>query len=263
MGGNSDVKLINEKGIRLDGRTVNDVRPVTIKAGVLDNAPGSAYVELGRNKVIVGVYGPREVFPKHKADPYKAVLRCIYRMAPFSTDEHGRTRPNRRSIEISKVSREALENVILTHLYPKTSIEIFIEILESHGSTRVAGVTAAAVALANAGVPMKDLPVGVSVGKIGGQIAVDMMKEEDNFGQSDTAMVFRPGNGDILLLQMDGKLTRAEFEKTLDMGFEAAKGIHKKQVAALTSLYESEMKETEAEAASEKSASPAGASASA
>lgn len=245
MGGDSNMKLIDEKGIRLDGRKVGDTRPVTITAGPLENAPGSAYLEWGKNKVLVGVYGPREVFPKHRADPYKAVLRCIYRMAPFSTDEHGRTRPNRRSIEISKVSREALENVMLTHLFPKTSIEIFIEILESHGSTRVAGITAAGVALATAGIPLKEIPVAVSVGKINDQVAVDMMKEEDNFGQADTAMAFRPGNGDVLLLQMDGILTRDEFEQTLDLGLEAARDVHKKQVAALTKLYEEKAKGSE------------------
>jgi len=234
----SSVMPLFVNGKRLDGRKADEMREVTISAGVLNKADGSAFLELGKNKVLAAVYGPREVFPKHQTDPYKAVVRCIYRMAPFSTEEHGRTRPNRRSIEISKVIRETFENVIVREIYPKTAIEIYIEILEANGSTRVAGLTAASVALANAGIPMKDLPIGVSVGKIDNQIAVDMMKEEDNYGQADMPMAIKPTTGEILLLQMDGKMTKAEFEKAVDMAFKAAAGVHEKQIAALKSYYE-------------------------
>ncbi len=237
VGGESPIPLF-VNGKRLDGRSPDDMREVSIVAGPLNKADGSAYLELGKNKVLVGVFGPREVFPKHQTDPYKAVVRCIYRMAPFSTEEHGRTRPNRRSIEISKVIREVFENVIVREIYPKTAIEIYIEILESNGSTRVAGLTAASVALANAGIPMKDLPVAVSVGKIDGKIAVDMMKEEDNFGQADMPIAIKPTTGEILLLQMDGKMTGEEFAKAIDMAFKASVGVHEKQIAALKSYYE-------------------------
>jgi len=225
-------------GKRLDGRRPDEMREVSITAGPLVKADGSAYLELGKNKVLAAVFGPREVFPKHKTDPYKAVVRCIYRMAPFSTEEHGRTRPNRRSIEISKVIREVFENVIVREIYPKTAIEIYIEILESNGSTRVAGLTAASVALANAGIPMRDLPVGVSVGKIDGKVVIDMMKDEDNYGQADMPLAIKPTTGEVLLIQMDGKMTRAEFEQALDMAFKTASEVHEKQVAALKDYYE-------------------------
>lgn len=237
MGTPSDQPLI-VGGKRLDGRAMDELRPMTIEAGVLNRANGSAYLTLGRNKVMAAVYGPKEVFPKHATDPYKAVVRCRYLMAPFSTDDHGRSGPNRRSREISKVVREAFENVVISEVYPKTAIEVYIEILESHGSTRVAGLTAAAVALANAGIPMRDIPVGVSIGKIDGKVAVDMMKEEDNFGQADMPMAIKPSTNEIVLLQMDGKMTRAEFELALEMAFAKVNEIHEKQVAALKSYYD-------------------------
>jgi exosome complex component RRP41 len=245
MGGNNGMQLIIN-GKRLDGRAVDELREIKMFAGILNKADGSGYIEWGRNKVLAAVYGPREVVPKHETDPYRAVVRARYLMAPFSTlEEHGRGGPNRRSIEISKVVREVFENVIISENYPKTAIDIFIEILEGHGSTRCVGINAASLALATAGIPLRDIPVAVSVGKIDGTIAVDMAKEEDNFGESDVAVAIAPNSGDILLLQMDGKLTREEVSRAFDLIYNAAKEISAKQIAALKALYSAQKENIE------------------
>jgi len=69
MGGKEpSVVLLDENGIRSDGRKVDETRKVTIKAGVLKNANGSAYIEFGANKILAGVFGPRDVHPKHLAN---------------------------------------------------------------------------------------------------------------------------------------------------------------------------------------------------
>src|SRR3990167_5657268 len=149
-----------KNGKRCDGRGFEDLRPIIVKAGVLKQASGSAYVEWGRNKVYAAVYGPHEVFPKHMTNNYKALINARYIMAPFSgLDDH------RRSIEISKVAKHVFENVVLTNLFPKTMIDVHMEVMQSDGGTRVASITAASVALADAGIPMRDLVCGVSVGK--------------------------------------------------------------------------------------------------
>ncbi|MEM3431518.1 MAG: exosome complex exonuclease Rrp41 [Candidatus Micrarchaeia archaeon] len=236
MGGNSEVPLI-VNGKRLDGRGLEDLRPITIEAGVLNRANGSAYLTWGKNKVLAAVYGPREVFPKHETNLYGSIVRCRYMMAPFSTEEHGRAGPNRRSREISKVMKEAFESVVIKEVYPKTAIDIYVDILEGQGSTRVAGLTAAAVALANAGIPMKDIPIGVSVGKIDNKIAVDMMKEEDNFGQADMPLAINPTTGEVILLQMDGKMTRDEFIHALELAFAKVPEIREKQIEALREFF--------------------------
>ena len=108
--GKSDIKLI-KNGKRLDGRKADELRPIKIEAGVLDNADGSCYLEWGGNKVIAGVYGPRECLPRHTASPYKARLTYRYNMVPFSVDDRKRPGPDRRSTEISKISEEALSKV--------------------------------------------------------------------------------------------------------------------------------------------------------
>ena len=103
-----------KNGKRLDGRSPTDLRKIKIEAFVLKNADGSAYIEWGNNKIIAGVYGPKEALPKHVQDPEKAIIKCRYQMSPFSSlEDHGRSGPNRRSIEISKVTKEVFENVVM------------------------------------------------------------------------------------------------------------------------------------------------------
>lgn len=66
---NQTRNLIDENGRRTDGRTADELREVKITVGVVKNADGSAFIEFGKNKIIVVVYGPREVHPKHMALP--------------------------------------------------------------------------------------------------------------------------------------------------------------------------------------------------
>ena len=229
--------IINGK--RVDGRSVEDLRNVRIETNVLNEADGSAFVEWGGNKVICGVYGPRECIPRHEASPYRALIKCRYSMSPFaSLEEHGRSGPNRRSIELSKVIGEVFENVIIAEAFPKTQIDIYIDVLQAEGGTRVAAITAAAVALANAGIPMKDMVSGISVGKIDDHLVVDLGKAEDNYGQSDIPIAFAHRTKDILLLQMDGLLTKEEFVKVLEMAEKGAEKVHELQSGALKKNYE-------------------------
>jgi exosome complex component RRP41 len=226
-------------GKRLDGRSLGELRPIKIVARVLNDADGSAYVEWGKNKILAGVYGPSECIPRHEQSLYRSVVKCRYSMAPFSgAEEHGRSGPSRRSRELSKVIKEAFENVIISENFPKTQIEIFIEVLQSDGGTRCAAVTAAAVALADAGIPMKDLIAAVAVGKVDGQMAIDLGKEEDNYGESDMPIAFSPRTGEMLLFQMDGLLTRDELQKGLAMAREAVRKVHEIQVEAIKKVYE-------------------------
>ncbi|VVB99986.1 Exosome complex component Rrp41 [uncultured archaeon] len=240
MGGNAANKpKLLTNGKRVDGRGVNDLRDVKIVARVLNDADGSAYIEWGKNRILAGVYGPQECIPRHDQSLYRAVVKCRYNMAPFSgAEEHGRSGPNRRSKELSKVIKEAFENVIISENFPKTQIAIYVEVLQSDGGTRCAAVTAAAVALADAGIPMKDLIGAVAICKIDGEMAVDPGKEEDNFGESDMPIAFSQRTGEMLLFQMDGLLTKDELVRGVSMAKEASRKIHEIQVAAIKKVYE-------------------------
>jgi exosome complex component RRP41 len=235
---NTDIKLF-ENGKRLDGRKPDEMRKIKIEAGVLHRAEGSCYLEWGDNKVIAAVYGPREAIPRHTQNPLRAIVNARYNMAAFSVDERKRPGPDRRSREISKVISEALLNVILVEKFPRASIDVNIEVLDAEAGTRCAGLTAAAVALVDAGIPMKDIPVACAAGKIEDQVVLDLGKDEDNYGSADLPVAISPRTSEILLLQMDGHLTLDEFDKALDLAIKGCHMISDLQKKAIMEKYQS------------------------
>ncbi len=233
------IVLVNEEGIRTDGRKITDLRPIKLEVGILGNADGSAYIEQGKNKILAAVYGPREAHPRHLALPDKALLRCRYHMAPFSVEERKSPAPSRREIELSKVIRESLEPAIFLEKFPRTSIDIFIEVLQADGGTRCAGVTVASLALADAGIPMRDLIVACAAGKVGDQIVVDLNDVEDKEGEADVPVAYMPSFDAISLLQMDGQLTTEEFQQAVTLALDGCKQIYALQKEALKAKYQS------------------------
>jgi len=251
----SKVRLIGEDGHRLDGRMPNELRPIRFDVGVLENATGSTYVEWGKNKILAAVYGPREVHPRHLALPDRALLRCRYHMAPFSTSERKSPAPSRREVELSKVITEALASAVFLEMFPRTTIDVFIEVLQSSGGTRCAGIAAASLALADAGIPLADLVAACAAGKADGQIVLDLMDEEDQLGEADVPVAFMPRSGSVALLQMDGQLSPEELQKTFNLAVEGCKRVYELQREALKQKYtavKEEVEETEGKSTEKK-----------
>ena len=238
MGGrDTDVVLLDENGIRCDGRKVNETRKVTIKAGVLKNADGSAYIEFGDNKILAGVFGPRDVHPKHMANTDTGILRCRYHMSPFSVTERKNPAPSRREIEISKVIKEALEPALILDQFPRTAVDVFIEILQADGGSRCAALDAASVALADAGIPMRDMVCACAAGKVADTVVLDVNNEEDQAGQADMPVGYMPNLDKITLIQLDGVLTPDEYKKCVETAIDGCKQVYEIQKKALTDKF--------------------------
>jgi exosome complex component RRP41 len=240
-------KLIDKKGIRGDGRKADELRPLKLQVGVLPNADGSAYIEHGKNKILAAAYGPREMHPKHLAQSDRMVLRARYHMAPFSVQERKSPAPSRREVELSKVIKESLEPALFLELYPRTGVDVFIEVLQADGGTRCASITAAALAIADAGVPMRDLVVACAAGKVEDQVILDLYDAEDKLGSADVPVAYMPNLNAITLLQMDGILAPDEFEKAVNMAMDGCKKIYEMQKEALKTKYMVTTKETDKE----------------
>jgi len=241
-------KLIDKKGLRLDGRKPEELRPVKLEVGVIPNADGSAYVEHGKNKILAAVYGPREVHPKHLSLQDRAVLKCRYHMAPFSVQERKSPAPSRREVELSKVIKESLEPAVFLEYYPRTMVDVFVEVLQADGGTRCASITAAALALADSGIPMRDLVVACAAGKVDDTIVLDLMDTEDKLGAADVPVALMPNLNAITLLQMDGILTHEEFESAVNLALEGCRKIYTIQKEALKTKYVSVSEENKEEA---------------
>jgi len=241
-------KLIDKKGLRLDGRKPEELRPVKLEVGVIPNADGSAYIEHGKNKILAAVYGPREVHPKHLSLQDRTVLKCRYHMAPFSVQERKSPAPSRREVELSKMIKESLEPAVFLEYYPRTMVDVFVEVLQADGGTRCASITAAALALADSGIPMRDLVVACAAGKVDDTIVLDLMDTEDKLGAAGVPVALMPNLNAITLLQMDGILTHEEFESAVNLATEGCRKIYAMQKEALKTKYVSISEENKEEA---------------
>jgi exosome complex component RRP41 len=224
-------------GKRLDGRLPEELRPIEMRLDVVSRANGSALVKFGKTVVVASVYGPRALYPRYLQESETGILRCRYNMAPFSVDDRKSPGPDRRSIELSKVIRLALEPAIFLEDFPKATIDVFVEILQADGSTRVTAINAASLALASAGIPMKDLVAACSVGKIDDTLIVDLNGKEDNNSESDVAFAILPSKEKVSLLQMDGNLTQEELSKLIKLATDSCKKIYEIQKKVLKEKY--------------------------
>ncbi len=207
---------------RFDGRKFDEMRQVEAKVGVIRNADGSAYFRIGKTIAYAAVYGPRDLFPKFMQDPEKGILRCNYNMMPFSgSGERVKPGPSRRSKEISYVTQNALHPVVNLEDFPNAVVDVFIELSQTDAGSRCAGICAASMAMADAGIIMKDLVAAVSVGIVDGQILLDLDYEEESYEKGDVAdipLAMVPSTGQFTLLQMDGKIKKPDLMKALELG---------------------------------------------
>lgn len=221
---------------RSDGRKVDEIRPMKAEVGVVPNADGSAKFSFGNTIAMAAVYGPKEMHPQHKQDPEKGTLRCNYNMISFSVSDRIRPGPSRRSREISKITSWAIEPVLMIKKYPNMVIDVHIDIIQADASTRCAGINAAALALAHAGIPMKDMVSSVSIGKLDKQIVVDVDKHEEDWEEGEGATdipVTLTHSGGITHLQLDGKINKKELKEALEVAKKAAAKVYEVQKKAL------------------------------
>lgn len=228
---------------RHDGRKWDEPRKITAKAGVIPQADGSAFFQIGHSTAYAAVYGPQELHPKHMQQPKTGILRCSYNMQPFSgPGSRGRPGPNRRSKEISMVIENAISPVVDLSEYPNTVVDVFVEFVETDAGSRCAAICAAAIALADAGITMKDTVVSMAVGHINGNILVDLDGEEEHAeGEvADIPIAVIPSTGEITLLQMDGITDSGLLLKAIKDGKDAVARIAEIQRQALLDRYNDE-----------------------
>ncbi|RMD45711.1 exosome complex exonuclease Rrp41 [Candidatus Pacearchaeota archaeon] len=222
---------------RFDGRAFDEVRPIRAEVGIIPSADGSAVFETGGTRAIAVVRGPRTLHPQHMQNPQKGILRVSYGMMPFSVWDRIRPGPSRRSEEISKVTEWALSSVVDLSEFPNTVVDVFIQIPQADAGTRVAGINAAAMALADAGIPMREMISAIAVGKVDKTLIVDVNKMEEDFsegeGSTDIPMAFTSRRKNIALLQLDGKISTDELKKAIEMGKVACEKVLEAQVEAL------------------------------
>ena len=225
---------------RIDNRNFDETRPIEAKVGIISRADGSAMFKIGDTIAYAAVYGPRNLYPKFLQNPEKGILRVNYNMMPFSgSGERIRPGGNRRSKEISMVTEKAILPVLDLSEYPNAVVDVFIELPQTDAGTRCAGICAAAMALADAGITMKDLVSSVAVGCIDGTILADLCYDEEAFeGKvADVPVAVLPNSGKITLLQMDGEISKENLIKAIKLAKKVCSRIYEMQKKALKDKY--------------------------
>jgi len=227
---------------REDGRKANELRPITARVGVVPNADGSALFAFGGTIAIAAVYGPRQLHPQHMQDPSTGILRCTYDLLSFSVYDRKRPGPSRRSQEISKVTQWALSPALYLKDFPNQVVDVQIYILQADAGTRTAGINAASMALAHAGIPMRDLICSLAIGKLDKDIVADITKVEEDFeggeGATDFAIAKLANTDEFTLMQMDGKIQPERVDEVMEMASALCKEVSEAQKKALKEVVE-------------------------
>lgn len=229
---------------RKDNRKFDETRQIEARVGVIKRADGSAYFRIGNTIAYAAVYGPRNLYPRFLQNPTRGILRCSYNMMPFSSrGERVRPGGSRRSREISLVTANALLPVLDLEEYPNSVVDVFIELIQTEAGSRCAGICAASMALADAGLRMKDLVAAVSVGRVDDKLVVDLDYSEESYEDgpvADIPVAVLPNSGKISLLQMDGQVPKEDLKKLIDMAKKTCRKIYDIQKDALKKKYTGE-----------------------
>ncbi|CEI58550.1 polyribonucleotide nucleotidyltransferase [Candidatus Portiera aleyrodidarum] len=228
------INKIFETNKRLDGRALKSIRSLSIQLGILPSAHGSALFTRGDTQALIaitlGSLREAQLIEGLEEERYENLM-FHYNFPPFSVGEIGFIGlPKRREIGHGNLAKRAVSGVLSKEDFPY-SIRIVSEITESNGSSSMASVCGASLALMDAGVPLTYTVAGVAMGLITKQekylIITDIVGDEDNFGEMDLK-VAGTRNG-ITALQMDIKtqkgINKEIIQLTLNQALEARKNI--------------------------------------
>ncbi len=219
---------IVSSGTRIDGRGLDEIRPITCEVGVLPRAHGSAVFTRGETQALVAVtLGTKEdaqIIDDISEESYERFM-LHYNFPPFSTGEVKRLGPpGRREIGHGHLAKRAIEPVIPPEDEFPYAIRVVSDILESNGSSSMATVCGSTLSLMDAGVPIKKPVSGIAMGLISyngtNTILTDILGEEDHYGDMDFKVA---GTKDgITALQMDIKIAGVDADM-LTIALEKAK----------------------------------------
>ena len=175
---------------------------------------------------MAAVFGPKEVEQRSLMDADRAIVRCEYSMATFSTGERRRRgKADRRATEISMAIKNTLEQTIMLELMPRTQIDVYIQVLQADGGTRCASINAAFLALADAGIPMRDIVCACAGGYLDNTVLLDMNYLEDSGGGPDVVVALHPSLDKMVLLQSDNRISLETFEEVTSLASDGCRAI--------------------------------------
>lgn len=238
---------------RIDGRRRDQIRPVKVTRGFTKHAEGSVLIEMGDTKVICTASIEEKVPPFLKGKGTGWVT-AEYAMLPRATHDRSpresvKGKQGGRTLEIQRLVGRALRAVIDTGRLGERTIWIDCDVIQADGGTRTASITGSFIALADAVAvlrkkdlvkvnPLTDYLAAISIGKVGGQVMVDLAYEEDSHAEVDLNLVMT-GAGQYVEVQGTAEKTpfnKKDMDEFLDLGWGAIRELVELQKSLIGSL---------------------------
>lgn len=246
--------MISDTGTtRFDGRRANQVRPVRITRNFIKHAEGAVLIEMGDTKVICTA-SVEEKVPPFLKDKGKGWITAEYAMLPRATHERSareavRGKQGGRTLEIQRLVGRALRAVTDMTQTGERTVWIDCDVIQADGGTRTAAITGAFIALADAfavlkkkalvkRLPLTDYLAAISVGRVGGEVMVDLAYQEDSSAEVDLNLVMT-GKGRYVEVQGTAERTpfgKEDMDQFLRMGWKAIEDLIKIQKDLVGSL---------------------------
>ncbi|KAJ3510340.1 hypothetical protein NLJ89_g4739 [Agrocybe chaxingu] len=210
-----------------------ELRSIDIDLGQQGQADGSAVITHGLTHVLVSVFGPREAKMRSQTMHDRANINVEVSVAAFSTgDRRKRSRGDKRILEFAATIKSTFEPVVQTGLYPRSQIDIFIQVVQQDGGLLQACINGTTLALMSAGIPMLDFVCAVSGGVHSTHPLLDLTTLEENDVPNVTIAVM-PKTRKVSLVTMETRLHVDRFEEVFRVATEAAVVIHEEMKAAI------------------------------
>ncbi|KAL1924603.1 uncharacterized protein VTP21DRAFT_4257 [Calcarisporiella thermophila] len=216
-------------------RRPEDIRPIFLKTGLINQANGSAYIEMNQTKIACGVYGPRQ--SKRPSFSGKGKLNCEVKFSTFSCPKRRGHQQDAQEKELSAFLTQALSPAVRLELFPKSTVDIFIHILQNDGTAScLAGcITAASVALADAGVEMVDMVAACSACFINDTIYMDCSLQEESHVTGSLVVAYMPTLRELTHVWQEGQVTLERTEQAVEQCIGACTKIARVMRTALMS----------------------------
>ncbi len=224
---------VSPAGLRRDGRRPRESRRLRCSFAPAAQCDGSAYLELGCNKVLAVVHGPRAPLRRSQGQFDRCALRCAYSLAPFARTEHRRVHArDRRNEQVALQIQRTFESVEQTQLFPKSEIFISVQVLQADGGEVAAAINAVTLALLDAGIPCTDFVVSCTAGHLDKMALLDLNYEEESSGGPVLHVAMMPSTAQVLTTEMTSKMSVEAFEETLQLATHGCAKIYERLKAA-------------------------------
>ena len=215
--------FLTPENLRIDGRKPNETRPIECQiGGIVSGTDGSASVSMGLTKAIAYIYGPRPLSKRLQSAQGTGAVVAEYRTATFAAmDRRRRSKGDRQSRERALWIQKVFQEAIVMELYPRSQIEIFVEVLQQDGSAVSAAINAVTLALIDAGIPLKDIVSSCTLGLMDSKsILVDLThaEAENGAGSAQVCLATYSRTGGICLCQVESKVPMQSFEDACRLG---------------------------------------------